>query len=206
MALTNRCVGLLVLLFVVSFTAQASGTTTPVPLGKLIAALITPADPDLPWSMGAEAGSPIKWTSIGVQDTGCGIYAACRNGTVRVSVAGKELKNLRKAIEPVTWEIFISSTMPSKFPPQTVDLQPRCDTVECEFSLGNELQAAGFDVQKICEDKTLAQAQVVGYRITKEETVAFLAYATGSGSGGVSNSIELFLTNKATPGLVCKVG
>jgi len=205
MAMLKCCAGLLALLCAMSFSAFASETTTPVPLGKLIATLITPADADLPWSMGADTGSSIKWTSTGVEESGCGVYAACRKGTVRVSVAGKELKNLRKAIEPVTWNILITSTMPSKFPPQTVDLQPQCDTVECEFSLGNELQAAGFEVQKICEDKALVQDQVAGYRISKGKAVAFLAYFTGSGSGGVSNSIDLFLTDRATPGVVCKL-
>lgn len=176
----------------------------PMPLGRLISVLISPADPDLDWSLGAGSDSSVQWTSNGVETTNCGVYAACRSGKVRVSVDGKELKNLRQKIEPVEWEIFITSTAPAKFPPEKIDLQPHCDTVACEFSLGEELQKASFEIQKICE-QSAPQEKVVGYRISNAKQSAFIAYSTGYGSGGTSNSIEILLNKSTSPEVVCKL-
>jgi hypothetical protein len=176
--------------------ALAADALRVAPLGKVISSLITPADPDLPWSMGADSSSTIKWTSEGVETTNCGSYAACRRGEARVSFDGKELKNLREKIEPVSWEIFIYSTMPAKFPPQVVDLQPHCDTVECEFSLGHELELAGFTKEKVCENHAPTE-NITGFHIWQAGKVAYLTYATYSGSGGISNSIELILSASA---------
>ncbi|GLQ98347.1 hypothetical protein [Dyella mobilis] len=177
---------------------------TPMPLGKVIKVLLAPADPDLPWSMGAGADSSIKWLSQGVQDEGCGAYATCRRGEARISVGGKELKNLRQKIEPVSWEIFIHSSMPAKFPPQVISLQPHCDTVECEFSIDHELKSAGFKVDPVCRNEAMGQA-VSGARISMPGKIAYLAYSTGHGSGGDSNSLDIFLTNGPAPKNLCQI-
>ncbi|GLQ45677.1 hypothetical protein GCM10007862_07280 [Dyella lipolytica] len=174
----------------------------PMSLGEVIDSLLAPADPDLTWSMGAGPGSDIKWTSKGVQEEGCGEYSACRIGAARITVDGKELKNLRQTIEPVTWEIYIRSAMPAKFPPQVIELTPKCDTVACAFSVDHELKAAGFKVDKVCENHDTQDA-VIGFHISNGNKSAYLAYSTGNGSGGTSNSIELFLENAIVPEGLC---
>ena len=176
----------------------------PIPLGKMIDMLLTPADPDLPWSMGADPNSSIKWTSKGVQQDGCGSYTACRQGVARISVDGKELKNLRQTIEPVSWDIFIYSSMPAKFGPQVIELMPRCDTVECVFTIDHELKNEGFKVEKVCENHDTQDA-VIGLRISKSREVAYLAYSSGSGSGGASNSLNIFLTSGTAPKELCQI-
>lgn len=180
---------------------QAADSLQPIPLGKVISSLLSPADPDLPWSMGADSSSSIRWTSMGVQTERCGIYAACRWGEARISFDGKKLKNLREKIEPVMWVIFIHSTMPPKFPPQVISLHPHCDTVACEFALGHELESAGFSVEKVCENQA-AGYSVTGFRISDSGRIAQLLYATNSGSGGMSNAITLVLTTN-TPKDLC---
>lgn len=176
----------------------------PAPLGKVIEMLLQPADPDLPWSMGAEPSSAIKWTSKGVQQDGCGIYASCRRGIARISVDGKELKNLRETIEPVIWELFMSSSMPAKFPPEMIELSPHCDTVECVFAIDHELKSEGFKVEKVCENHDTQDA-VTGLHISKADKSAYLAYSTGYGSGGTSNSLEIFLAGGAAPKELCQI-
>jgi hypothetical protein len=176
----------------------------PMPLGKVIDSLMAPADPDLPWSMGAGPDSVIKWTSSGVDDQNCGDYAACRHGEARISVDGKELKNLRQTIEPVQWEIYMRSTMPAKFPPQVIDLDPQCDTVACEFLIDHELKSAGFKVDKVCENHAAAE-KVTGMHISKAGKSAYLSFSTNYGSGGVSNSLDIFLTSGSAPKELCQI-
>jgi len=181
--------------------ARSTDVQKVIPLGKMIAALIQPADPDLPWSLGADKSSGIVWKSVGVETNSCGSYAACRIGEARISFDGKELKNLRKTIEPVQWDIYIYSTMPAKFSPEGIDISPRCDTVACEFSLGHELESAGFKTKKLCESRSPAE-NASGFRISLAGHVAYLKYDSGSGSGGTSDSLEISLT-RAAPKNLC---
>jgi hypothetical protein len=174
----------------------------PMPLGRVIESLLTPEDSDLPWSIGAGPGSAIKWISRGVQEDECGVYSTCRRGEARISVDGKELKNLREKVEPVSWEIFIHSQMPAKFPPQIIELTPHCDTVACAFAVDHELKNEGFKVEKICENHD-AQEVLSGFHISKSGKSAFLGYSTGYGSGGTGNSLVLYLTDSVAPKELC---
>jgi uncharacterized protein len=182
--------------------AQAPQTT--VPLGQLISTLLVPADSGLGWSLSAGTSSPIHWSTNGIDSTDCGRYTSCRHGDVRVSIDGKEMTELGAKVEPLRWRISIWSTAPGKFDPERVNLDPNCNTVACAFSLGNELQSAGFSAQQVCRNQGI-NVHVVGYRISKGALTAFLAYFSNEGSGGESNDIDLVLSPKVTKTEVCRL-
>ena len=177
-----------------------------IPLGTLIDALLAPADPLLPWSLGVgKTTAAINWSSVGVEEGKPGAeYESFRKGTARVSVDGKELKNLESVLEPVPWEILVSSDTGEKWPPKKVEITPACDTVRCEFKISGELKNTGFVVSQICSTRTPGLI-ITGYRIARETRVAYLGYTTNLGSGGASNSLILYLQPSAmSPEAVCR--
>lgn len=172
----------------------------PAPLGKIILSLLTPADPALPWSVGSGPDSPIRW-SAGVQDDAQG-NGAFRGGYARATIGGKELHNLRQTLEPVVWEIFVTSDSPQKFGPETISIQPKCDQVACTFPILGSLREAGIAWQKICAKESGGLSKDA-YRISKGATSAFLVYETNFGSGGSSNDLEIILSGSAKG--LCKI-
>lgn len=144
------------------------------------------------WSMGADTKvEPIKWLSQGVEGEGkCGNYIACRKGQVRVTIDGKEIQHLRERLEPIFWDVIISSSSDQKFGPENVEITPKCDTVECSFSIENELTKNGFDLHKLCQAGSSAMSSI-GYLAKRANKSIYILFLQSTGSGGTGNWLTL---------------
>lgn len=162
----------------------------PIPLPKAISTFLVAPDTSADWTLGSEEPS-IQWITNGVDPALGRNPGGRRKGLARVSVAGKELKHLRQRLEPVLWQVTMSSTFPIKFGVERVELQPQCDTVACEFDLVKGLAGSGVSLTQVCIAGP-APFQQTAYLARKGGKQAVVVYATNRGSGGESNSLEIF--------------
>lgn len=173
--------------------AQAA-ESKPIALPKLISAFMLPPGTSPEWSMGATPETPeVEWQSVGVE-TSCGSFASCRRGSARVSVAGKELQNLRQRPQPVTWEIFMASSMPAKFGPEQVHISPSCDTVSCEFDFEKGMARSGIALKRLCHAGPASFRQTA-YRLSKGKMSVIAIVNDSLGSGGASTTLTLHLAS-----------
>jgi hypothetical protein len=193
----------------------------PAPLGMVLISMLSPVDPELPWSIGASPDSKIKWITNGVDTGHCGQYLACRRGQARILVEGRELNNLRSTVEPVIWDVFMYSKTRTDTPPQQVDFTPNCDASSCKFNVQGELKSSGFVVEEECKYSNSREG-VILFRIYRDGKSANLAYLTlfepgKSGKLGgpgeldvpdeppkIRNSIELILYRINGESIYCK--
>jgi hypothetical protein len=162
--------------------------TTPVPLVQLIEQLTKPSDANLEWSLGAGPGSGIYWMTNGVGK--CYNGRSCRQGYARITVQGRELHNLRQVVEPVYWSILISSTMPAQFPPEDVEIDPKCDTDQCSFDLQSDFINAGYTVTTLCQ-RSFSSSDTALYALSKNDKTLYIMYASSFGGGGTRNWVKL---------------
>jgi hypothetical protein len=190
-------ISLTILLAVLSVTAHAKDVPA-IELSKVIEAfMISPSNsPD--WSMGAgESTQQIIWTSSGVETRpNCGTYEACRHGTGRIMLDGKEMQHLRKRLELVPWALFMSSEDLAKFGPQRVEISPSCDTVECYFDFKKVLKDSGLILKQLCKAGP-APFQQTAYEVKKENSRIFIIVGEHTGSGGSSTTLDLIF-NRAS--------
>lgn len=178
-------------LLVASAPAVAVAAGKPISLPKLVSTFMVPSGALPEWSMGATSQTPqITWASVGIETQGCGSFTACRRGTARVSVAGKELQNLRQHLEPVQWDLFMASSVPAKFGPEEISITPLCDTVSCEFDFKKEISGSGIALESLCQAGP-APFQQTAYQLTQGNRRAVAVVARSLGSGGASTSLTL---------------
>lgn len=171
----------------------AFASDDPIPLGKLVSAYLTTPDASPEWSMGATELTPqIAWQTVGVETQGCGSYSSCRRGTARVSVAGRELQNLRQRLEPVRWDLLMTSSDLPKFGPEQVVISPSCDTVSCEFDFESGMAHSGIALQRLCHAGPSFFRQTA-YFLTQRGRHAIAVVVQSSGSGGESTDLTLVL-------------
>lgn len=190
-------------LLVAAVPAFAGAAQPTISLAKLVASFMVPSGSFPEWSMGATSSTPqINWQSVGVETGSCGSYAACRRGTARVTVLGKELQNLRQRLEPVQWLIFMSSFAPAKFGPQQVEISPHCDAVSCQFNFERAMVGSGITITKLCQLKSVGLQQAV-YRLIRGRSEAEVVVDTNFGSGGISNDLTLYFPNSPRATVLC---
>lgn len=174
--------------------AFAFAADKPIPLNKVVSAFLASPGSPPEWSMGASASTPeILWQSVGVETRGCGTSSSCRRGTARVSVAGKELQNLRQRLEPVQWKLFMTSSGLAKFGPEQISISPSCDTVSCEFDFERAMAGSGITMRRLCHAGPNPFRQTA-YALSQGARRAVAVVAQSSGSGGDSTSLTLFFT------------
>lgn len=165
--------------------------------------MISPGDsPE--WSMGAGEHSPqIAWESVGVETDTCGdVYESCRRGSVRVSLSGKEMMNLRQRMEPVTWEILMTSKTVEKFGPQKISISPVCDKVECNFDFQKALKQSRITLKQLCKAGPPVFQQTA-YLASEGSKQVFVVVSENQGSGGASTSLELSFGGETPPKDLC---
>lgn len=158
------------------------------------------------WSIGADAKSPIKWETSGVSDD-CGegefSDSGCRTGYVRIKLGKDELTNLRRNLEPVKWEIRILSKSDPKWGPDLVEIEPQCDTVQCEFNAIKLLRAAGHKLHKLCHAGGVANYQTA-FLVSTRNKSAVLINTFSTGSAGTNNVVRLYFTHSEPADSYCK--
>lgn len=175
--------------------AFAFASDNPISLGKLVSTFLVPMEAQAEWSMGATSLTPeIHWQSVGVETETCGTFSSCRRGTSRVLVAEKELQNLRQRLEPVQWDIFMTSSELPKFGPEQVIISPSCDTVSCEFNFEEGMASSGISVQYLCHAGPDPFRQTA-YLLDEVEKQAIAVIDQNSGSGGESTSLTLIYSS-----------
>ena len=180
-----------VLLFLLDLSPSAKAElTSSIELADLIDIFMVKNGTHSSWAMGAgDEGIEIDWKTNGIKEGDCGKYPACRNAEVRISLAGKEIKNLRERLTPVTWLLFLGSTQPVKFsPPEFLRIMPHCDTVQCEFDFKSTLDHSGIQVIPLCKSKQLG-VENSGFLLKRADKQVYAIYAENSGSGGLRNDI-----------------
>lgn len=185
----DRILPLAIAAFLAAPAAHAAPTKT-APLSKVVSYYLTPPGELPEWSAGSEEPA-IQWTTSGVDLAPGREPGGKRSGKARVTVAGKELTNLRQRLEPVAWNITMSSTSPIKFGVEKIELHPVCDTVACEFDFSQAMAGSGIALSHICTAGPSVYRQAA-YLATKGGKQAVLVYDTNSGSGGQSNSLTIF--------------
>lgn len=178
-------VGVVVLNIPIAMASSGS----PIEISALIKSFLLKSDQSPEWSLGAEV-KEVEWLSDGVEAGPTGDYNF-RKGTVRVSISKKELQQLGKRIEPVRWEIVMSSGLPIKFGPEVVSIQPTCETTQCEFEVMSSLSKAGYNSQELCKYE-VGYLHKTGYKISVSGKSGYLVYNQNFGSGGESDDLELY--------------
>lgn len=191
-------------LLLTALTLPTMGYAQPkaIALPKLIEAFMVQSGSKPDWSMGAGTNTPqIVWTSSGIESgSNCGTYAACRHGTTRVLLNGKEMQHLRQRLEPVPWDIFMASEAPPKWGPEQIIISPKCDTVECSFGFKESMGNKEFSLKQICKsDLTYKTA----YEIQKGTKHVIVVEADSVGSGGVSTYLTLFFNTPTNADDLC---
>ena len=184
-------ISLTILFAVLSITAHAKDVPA-IELSRVIEAFMTSSSNTPDWSMGAGKSTPqIIWTSSGVE-TGpdCRTYEACRHGTGRIMLDGKEIQHLRKRLEPIRWELFMASESTAKFEPQRVEISPSCDSAECYFDFKKVLNGSGLTLTQLCK-AGLGSFRQTAYEVKKENRRTFIIVDENTGSGGKSTSLTL---------------
>lgn len=186
---------LVFMLVALSTPVYAHAEPKPIELPKLIETFMTKPGTQSDWSMGADANTPqISWTSMGVDSRpNCGIYESCRRGATRVLLNGKEMQHLRQRMEPVPWELFMTSNSPAKWGPQQLTISPNCDTVQCSFDFKKAMALNEFNLTQVCQSG-FANARNTAYEIKKGKKHTFVSVSENLGSGGSSTFLTLFLT------------
>lgn len=166
-----------------------------IELSALIEAFMLRSGESPDWSMGAGNSTPqIVWTSVGVEgEPDCGVYVACRKGTVRVSIAGEEIQHLRQRLEPIEWGIFMTSREARRHGPQQIDITPRCDTVDCEFGFEWAFRNKGFTLSEKCKAGKWGWKQTA-YEVRKGGKITYVLVNDNQGSGGSSVFLTLLFT------------
>ena len=165
------------------------------PLAHIIDELTVRADASLPWSLGAAPNNGIYWMTNGVVN--CDRNQPCRQGYARVSVDGKELHNLGRAVEPVYWSIRLTSDQPERFGPRQADIHPVCDGV-CSFDIQRDLSNGGYGVRSICRFSPSGPPSTTGngaelYALIKNSNTTYLTYREIASSNGISGWLTLLL-------------
>jgi hypothetical protein len=170
----------------------ASTPPSTISLPNLLELFMIPPGVSPDWSMGAGKHSPqIAWKSLGVESDTCDDdYQSCRRGTVRVSLNGKEMMNLRQRLEPVTWEILMASKTHERFGPQEISIFPVCDRVECNFDFQKVLKHSQITLKRLCEAGPFEFRQTA-YLASEGSKQLFVVVSENTGSGGTNTSLEL---------------
>ncbi|MEC5196478.1 hypothetical protein GGR75_003006 [Xanthomonas campestris] len=175
--------------------ALAIAAGKPIPLSKVVSTFLVSPGSAPEWSMGASASTPeILWKSVGVETQECGSFSSCRRGTARISVAGKELQNLRQRLEPVQWELFMASSGLAKFGPEQMSISPSCDTVSCEFDFEQAMAGSGVAIRRLCHAGSNPFRQTA-YALAQGQRRAVTVIGQNSGSGGESTDLTFFFTS-----------
>ena len=192
---------MLVLILSVSCTKQSDKQKKSTELSSIIEMLMqNNNDKALDWEMKSVTDNlPVTWGAEGLTDTEDGL---ARNGVIRVSVNKKEFWVLKDIKQPDLWDLSIRG---SKFGITKAELGPHGDC----FGVGNS--GCDFQFDNIFKNKTkISTLEVCVSRIMSDhyslyklsavgKKDAYLLYASTSGSGGESNSIELWWTNDDMP-------
>lgn len=175
-----------------------------IELSKLIEAFLVSPGTSPEWSMGAgKSTDQIKWTSVGTEGKpDCGIYSACRKGTVRVLLNGKEMQHLRQRLEPIKWNLFMSSRSPARFGPEEIDISPSCDTVQCSFDFKNAVMNKGLVLAELCKAGPASSRQTA-YEVRNGTKFTYLIVNENLASGGASTSLTLHFKRPDDSRLLC---
>jgi len=166
------------------FGRTSKTQTETIDLPQLVELFMIADGEQASWSMGAgETSQQIKWQSQGVE-------GKLRQGLARVTIENAELQDLRTRLEPIQWEIILSTSGLPKFGPETVEIAPKCDTVDCKFAIEKALLAYGFKLKKLCHAGP-APANVTAFFATYLKKNIYILFSEDVGSAGTSNRLEL---------------
>jgi hypothetical protein len=168
-------------------------------LGQLIYLLMPSPGTSVGWDW--EVDSPIVWIDNGFVSTDVSTY---RRGFARVNVMGKWSTELKQKKDELGWEVQLFTTVPAKFGPQAINIQPGADGGDdacfgtlfdnCWFDPRPSLKAAGIEAKPVCQYGPNKANSTHVYQLTASGKAPVLfSWLQSEGSGGDSASVSLLL-------------
>lgn len=206
-----------VLLWSIGSTHQTESKRSQIELGDFIRYVMLKPDEKPRWDMRADEDSPINWKTKGVEeetrlsmpnrlpegvawdsDTAIESVGSFRSGIAKINVMGERPTVLKKRRIPIPWQIKLTSSMPKKFPPQSLIASPKdcfgSGNTGCYFELIKSLEGANISSASICTTPKyrFSNGTLLMKISAKGRQDAFLAYTKSAGSGGKSSSVQIY--------------
>jgi hypothetical protein len=149
------------------------------------------------WSMRSNSAKiPLVWSNDGVKENNF-IRALVREGSARVAVNNKILWTLKAKKEEVKWDVLLEG---SKFGVQKVEVRPNIEcfgvgSSGCNFEWEEVFKNAdnkSVKTLKLCSEGFPSEGGILYEIKASGKQDAYLLYITTSGSGGVTNWVELW--------------
>ena len=172
-----------------------------VELGHLIRLFLADVDQHPSWAMLADGSGPVRWVTDGISSVEAEISSQ-RVGVGRVSVDGAIMTALRREAVELPWNILLGSTLPPKFGPQFVSIEPNMSCFGsagsgCDFAIEATLRAAGIEFKRLCASLPAGSGVEVYAVEAPGKQKAWLEYWVSVGSGGASNWVTVFWSEEA---------
>jgi hypothetical protein len=180
-----------------------------VELGHLIRLFLVDVDQHPSWAMLADGSGPVRWVTDGISSVEAEISSQ-RVGVGRVSVDGAIMTALRREAVELPWNILLGSTLPPKFGPQFVAIEPNMSCFGsagsgCDFAIEATLRGAGIAFQRLCASLPAGSGVEVYTLEAPGKQKAWLEYWVSVGSGGASNWVTVFWSEEdlSEPATAC---
>jgi hypothetical protein len=157
----------------------------------------------------ADGSGPVRWVTDGISSVEAEISSQ-RVGVGRVSVDGAIMTALRREAVELPWNILLGSTLPPKFGPQFVAIEPNMSCFGsagsgCDFAIEATLRGAGIAFQRLCASLPAGSGVEVYTLEAPGKQKAWLEYWVSVGSGGASNWVTVFWSEEdlSEPATAC---